>query len=148
MFTPDVVYLRWVNIDTKVLGTLLFLVVCLTRRNERHLVIFFKSSPGNVKKKSDYIGAKFYYQKCLSFRPVSFFQGYRLCISAGVCSPNLGMIPSAPEAATELRARTRSISLGLAESHCSMGLGTTTSRWVSLLLLPRCASGFRIRQPA
>ena len=40
VFTPDVVYLRWVNIDTKVLGTLLFIVVCLTRRNERHLVIF------------------------------------------------------------------------------------------------------------
>ena len=55
------VYLRWVNIDTKVLGTLLFIVVCLTGRNERHLVIFFKSRPGNVKK-SDYIGAKFYYQ--------------------------------------------------------------------------------------
>ena len=51
MFTPDVVYLRWVNIDTKVLGTLLFIVVCLTRRNERHLVIFFKSSPGNIKKR-------------------------------------------------------------------------------------------------
>ena len=61
MFTPDGVYLRWVNIDTKVLGTLLF-IVCLTRRNERHLVIFKKSSPGNVKKESDYIGAKFYYQ--------------------------------------------------------------------------------------
>ena len=61
VFTPDVVYLRWVNIDTKVLGTLLFIVVCLTRQNERHLVIFFKSSPGNVKK-SDYTGAKFYYQ--------------------------------------------------------------------------------------
>ena len=29
---------------------------------ERHLVIFKKSSPGNVKKESDYIGAKFYYQ--------------------------------------------------------------------------------------
>ena len=62
MFTLDVVYLRWVNIDTKVLGTLLFIVVCLTRQNERHLVIFLKSSPGKVKKESDYIGAKFYYQ--------------------------------------------------------------------------------------
>ena len=59
MFTRDVVYLRWVNIDTKVLGTLLFIVVCLTRRNERYLVIFKKSSPGNVKK-SDYTDAKFY----------------------------------------------------------------------------------------
>ena len=59
MFTPDVVYLRWDNIDTKVLSTLLFIVVCLTRRNERYLVIFFKSSPGYVKK-SDYTGAKFY----------------------------------------------------------------------------------------
>ena len=27
VFTPDVVYLRWVNIDMKVLGTLLFIVV-------------------------------------------------------------------------------------------------------------------------
>ena len=62
MFTPDVVYLCWVDIDTKALGTLLFIVVCLTRQNERHLVIFFKSSPGNVKKESDYTGAKFYYQ--------------------------------------------------------------------------------------
>ena len=67
VFTPDVVYLRWVNIDTKVLGsngTLLFIVVCLTPRNERHLVIFKKSSPGNVKQENDYtcIGAKFYYQ--------------------------------------------------------------------------------------
>ena len=65
MFTPDVVYLRWVNIDTKVRGTLLFIVVCLTRRNERHLVIFFKSSPGNVKKRviiQDVTGAKIYYQ--------------------------------------------------------------------------------------
>ena len=53
VFTPDVVYLRWINIDTKVLGTLLFIVVCLTRRNERHFVIFLKSSPGNVKKESD-----------------------------------------------------------------------------------------------
>ena len=44
-------YLRLVNIDTKVLGTLLFIVVCLTRRNERHLVIFKKSSPGDVKKR-------------------------------------------------------------------------------------------------
>ena len=62
MFTPDDVYLRWVNIDTKVLGTLLFFVVCLTRRNERHFVIIKKSSLGNVKKESGYIGAKFYYQ--------------------------------------------------------------------------------------
>ena len=62
MFTPDVVYLRWFNIDTKVLGTLLFIVVSLTRRNERNLVFFKKSSPGNVKKESDYTGAKFYYQ--------------------------------------------------------------------------------------
>ena len=54
MFTPDVVYLRWVNIDTEEIGTLLFIVVCLTRRNERHLVILKKSSPGNVKKESDY----------------------------------------------------------------------------------------------
>ena len=58
MFTPDVVYLRWINIHTKVLGTLLFIVVCLTRQNERHLVIFKKSSPGNVKKKSDYIDSR------------------------------------------------------------------------------------------
>ena len=62
MLTPDVVYLRWADIDTKVLGTLLFIVVCLTRRNERHLVIFKKSSPGNIKKESDYTGAKFYHQ--------------------------------------------------------------------------------------
>ena len=79
MLTPDVVYLRWADIDMKVLGTLLLIVVCLTRRNERHLVIFFKSSPGSVKKESDYAGAKFI-TKCLSFRRVSFFQGYRLCI--------------------------------------------------------------------
>ena len=58
MFTPDVVYLRWFNIDTKVLGTLLFIVVCLTRQNERHLVIFLKSSPGNVKKECDYIDSR------------------------------------------------------------------------------------------
>ena len=75
MFTPDVVYLRWVNIDTKVLGTLLFIVVCLTRRNERHLVIFLKSSPGNVKKESDYIAVQSVITKCLSFGQVSFFQG-------------------------------------------------------------------------
>ena len=62
MLTPDVVNLRWADINKKVLGTLLLTVVCLTGRNERHLVIFFKSSPGNVKKESDYTGAKFYYQ--------------------------------------------------------------------------------------
>ena len=61
MFTPDVVYLRWADIDTKVLGTLSFIVVCLTRQNERHLVILKKSSPGNIKE-SDCTGAKFYYQ--------------------------------------------------------------------------------------
>ena len=65
MFTQDVVYLRWVNIDTKVLGTLLFIVVCLTRQNERHLIIFKKSSPGNVKN-SDYLGAKFYQMPFIS----------------------------------------------------------------------------------
>ena len=37
MLTSDVVYLRWAHIDTKVLGTLLLIVGCLTRRNERHL---------------------------------------------------------------------------------------------------------------
>ena len=79
MFTPDVVYLRWVNIDTKVLDTLLFIVVCLTRRNERHLVFFFKSSPGNVKKRV-IIQVQSFITKCLSFCRVSFFQGYRLCI--------------------------------------------------------------------
>ena len=73
MFTPDVVYLRWVNFDTKVLGTLLFIVVCHTRRNERHLVIFKKSSPGNVKKVI--IQVQSFITKCLSFRRVSFFQG-------------------------------------------------------------------------
>ena len=60
MLTPDVVYLRWAHIDTKVLGTLLLIVVCLTRQNERHLVIFKKSSPGYVEKESDYTGAKFF----------------------------------------------------------------------------------------
>ena len=53
---PSVVYLRWANINT-----ILLIVVCLTRQNERHLVIFEKSSPGNVGKESDYTGAKFYY---------------------------------------------------------------------------------------
>ena len=62
MLTSDVVYLRWADTDTKVLGTLLLIVVCLTRRNERHLVILKKSSPGNVKKESDYADGKFYYQ--------------------------------------------------------------------------------------
>ena len=67
MFTPDVVYLRWVNIDMKVLGTLLFIVVCLTRQNERHLVIFKKSSPGIVKKRV-IIKVQSFITKCLSFR--------------------------------------------------------------------------------
>ena len=61
MLTPDVVYLRCADIDTKILGTLLLIVVCLTRRNERHLVILKKSSPGYVEKECDYTGAKFYY---------------------------------------------------------------------------------------
>ena len=39
---------------TKVFGTVLFIVVCLIRRNEWHLVTFLKSSPGNVKKESEY----------------------------------------------------------------------------------------------
>ena len=76
MFTPDVVYKCWVNIDTKVLSTLLFIVVCLTRRNERYLVILKKSSPGNVKKVIKQVQS--FINKCLSFRRVSFFQGYRL----------------------------------------------------------------------
>ena len=62
MFTPDAVYLRWVNINTKVLGTLLLIVVCLTRQNKSHFLVKKKPSPGKVKKESDYIGAKFYYQ--------------------------------------------------------------------------------------
>ena len=62
MLTPDVVYLRWADIDMKVLGTLLLIVVCLTQRNERHKFgNFKKSSPGYVEKESDYTGAKFYY---------------------------------------------------------------------------------------
>ena len=61
MLTQDVVYLCWADIDTRVLGTLLLIVVCLTQRNERHLVIKKKSSPGYVEKESDYTGAKFYY---------------------------------------------------------------------------------------
>ena len=43
---PNVVYLRWADIDTKVLGSLLLIVVCLTRQNERHLVIL--KNPGQV----------------------------------------------------------------------------------------------------
>ena len=46
VLTPDV-YLRWADIDTKVLGTLLLIVIYLTQQNERHLVIKIKSSPGN-----------------------------------------------------------------------------------------------------
>ena len=60
-------------------SSLLFIVVCLTRRNERHLVIFLKSSPGNLKKRV-IIQVQSCITKCLSFRRVSFFQGYRLCI--------------------------------------------------------------------
>ena len=79
MFTPDVVYLRWVNIDTKVLGTLLFIVVCLTQRNEKHLVIL-KNPVQVMLKKRVIIQVQCFITKCLSFRRVSFFQGYRLCI--------------------------------------------------------------------
>ena len=68
MLTSDVVYLRWVDTDTKVLGTLLLIVVCLTRRNERHLVILKKSSPGKVKKKRVIIQMQSFITKCLSFR--------------------------------------------------------------------------------
>ena len=67
MLTSDVVYLRWADTDTKVLGTLLLIVVCLTRRNERHLVILKKSSPGNVKKRV-IIQMQRFITKCLSFR--------------------------------------------------------------------------------
>ena len=61
----------------KCLVLLFFIVVCLTQQNERHLVIFKKSSPGNVKKKV-IIQVQSFITKCLSFRRVSFFQGYRL----------------------------------------------------------------------
>ena len=47
-----VVYLRWADIDTKVLGTLLQVHCCVPHsRKWNALVIFYKSSPGNVKKK-------------------------------------------------------------------------------------------------
>ena len=67
VLTLYVVYLQWADNDTKVPGALLLIVVCLTRRNERHLVILKKSRPSNVKKKRVIIQVQSFITKCLSF---------------------------------------------------------------------------------